>query len=577
MIRRMATDDTSSDEVIIEEHDENEEVTNEGPGPADCSSQGESAESNSTCMICMEEWTLGSEHRICCLKCGHLFGRSCIERWMIEKKSSAKCPTCNKPTRKADIRDLWCKAIKASDDSELCQLRQALERERNLRKQDSAVIFHYNRKSEILLEDLDNLKRAVIERDKKIQKLESILNKFNKIRQLKMSNETNEQILAELETLEPQYAEVAIDMDIQPRELKGRFHFAEKVESNSSIPCKCFSLCPTSSRILVAQSAPSGAPTGQSMLFGSHGIRKYSTLDLTVREFIPLHTKPITSIQLKPLGDLILTASLDKKVRLTSITNNTCVLSYECLNDPSSVAWSAHRDQQFYVGSSNCFVSLYDMRNTSQYIYQTSQKVAGTKLISVASTTGQDTLEGLIVNDIKGSQFLEISESSNYETENIDQSVEHMTRYELPYFGNMGTVDFHKPTQLSLITTRKTQTVPNTTHDLVKLKKTTNEEGTQRVECERIRTFFNRGSAELLSQSRILKHPTLDDQVLVASWDATTMGVKLWDASDNTEFQSIRTDIFIRDILMYTPENSNQHVLYLLSDKGINVYRWDFA
>ncbi|ERL93676.1 hypothetical protein D910_10964 [Dendroctonus ponderosae] len=28
----------------------------------------------STCPVCLESWTNCGDHRICCLKCGHLFG-----------------------------------------------------------------------------------------------------------------------------------------------------------------------------------------------------------------------------------------------------------------------------------------------------------------------------------------------------------------------------------------------------------------------------------------------------------------------------------------------------------------------
>lgn len=535
-------------------------------------SQGEGGESNSTCMICMEEWTIGSDHRLCCLKCGHLFGRSCIERWIKEKGSQAKCPTCNKSIRKLELRDLWCKAIKASDSTELCELQKALEQERKLRKTDSAVIFQQNLKIEMLHSDLEKLKKGIIERDQKIAKLEAVLDRLNKLRALKLAADS-ESVLAELERTNPEDNGLAIDVDIQPRELKGMFHFAEKVESSSTGGCKSFALCPTSSIILVAQPAPSGATN----VFGGFGLRKYSTLDTNVREFIPLHSKIITSIQLKPVGDLILTASLDKKVRLTSINNNTCVQAYQCQYEPTCVAWSAHRDQQFYVGSGNCYVTLYDIRNTSECIYQTGQRVAGTRLLSIASTTGRDSLNGLLVNDSKGSQFLEVSDSSNYDLETIDREIEHLVCHQLPFDGLMGTVDFYKPTGLALITTRRSPVEPNSLHSLVKLKKEVDDEGTPRVKCERVKTFFGSRSAELLSQSRILRHPTLDDNVLVAACDDSARGIKLWDASDNTEYQSIRTDVFVRDMIMYTPENTNQHVLYTLSEKGISIYRWDYA
>jgi len=535
--------------------------------------QEDGGESSSTCMICMEEWTIVSGHRLCCLKCGHLFGRSCIERWIKEKGQNAKCPTCNKPTKKADLRDLWCKTIKATDNTELSRLQQSLEHEQKLRKSDSAVIFHQNIKLEMLHSDLERLKKGILERDEKIARLQAILDRYNKLRAQKLAAAYEGDASFMNQINDDDLTEIDIDVNVEPKELKGMFHFAEKVESSATGGCKSFALCTTASIILVAQPAPQGTRN----VFGGFGLRKYSTLDTNIREFIPLHSKIITSIQLKPVGDLILTSSQDKRIRLTSITNNTCIQSYQSQYEPTCVAWSTHRDQQFYVASGNCYVSLYDIRNTSECIYQTNQRVASTRLLSIASTAGPDNLNGLLVNDCKGSQFLEVSEASSYEQENIDRCVEHLTSYQLPFEGLMGTVDFSNYHGMALITTRRTPLNQNCSHNLVKLVKETSEDGTTKIECKRVRTFEGGRSEGLLSQSRILKHPTLGDSVLVGSCDEDANGVKLWDSSDNTEYQTIRTDLFVRDMIMYSPENSNQHILYTLTEKGLGIYRWDYA
>lgn len=545
--------------------------------------QSDGGETNSTCMICMEEWTIGSEHRLCCLKCGHLFGRSCIERWIKEKGQQAKCPSCNKATKKIDIRDLWCKAIKASDSTELNELHKLLEQERKQRKADSAIIFHQNLRIDLLHTEIGNLKRNLTDSENKISKLQSVINRMNQLMNQKMASTDGCGATGDVSELERSALQndevIAIDIDVQPRELKGMFHFAEKVESSSTGGCRSFALCPTSSIILVAQPTPSSSHAAN--VFGGYGLRKYSTLDTKVREFIPLHSKIITSIQLKPIGDLILTSGQDKKVKLTSINNNTCVQSYQTQYEPTCVAWSLHRDQQFYVGSGNCFVTLYDIRNTSDYVYQTHQRVANTRLLSIAPVSSSQqngaALNGLLVNDSKGCQFLEISDSSDYESETIDRGIEHLDRHQMPFDGLMGTVDFHKPTGLSLISTRHSQHSPNATHNLVRLKQVQDDQTRgKKIDCERVKTFFS-NRAELLSQSKILKHPTLSDHVLVGACDDSAKGIKLWDASDNTEYQSIRTDVFIRDMIMYTPENTNQHILYTLSEKGMNIYRWDYA
>ncbi|XP_044371997.1 E3 ubiquitin-protein ligase RFWD3 isoform X2 [Triticum aestivum] len=48
-----------------------------------------------TCPICFEPWTCSGGHRICCIPCGHVYGRSCLERWLHHSAlASAKCPQC---------------------------------------------------------------------------------------------------------------------------------------------------------------------------------------------------------------------------------------------------------------------------------------------------------------------------------------------------------------------------------------------------------------------------------------------------------------------------------------------------
>ncbi|XP_024314081.1 E3 ubiquitin-protein ligase RFWD3-like, partial [Brachypodium distachyon] len=45
-----------------------------------------------TCCVCMEPWTPDGAHRMCCIPCGHLYGRSCLENWLHGGGSkTAKC------------------------------------------------------------------------------------------------------------------------------------------------------------------------------------------------------------------------------------------------------------------------------------------------------------------------------------------------------------------------------------------------------------------------------------------------------------------------------------------------------
>uniref|UniRef100_A0A3B5KWQ7 RING-type E3 ubiquitin transferase n=1 Tax=Xiphophorus couchianus TaxID=32473 RepID=A0A3B5KWQ7_9TELE len=65
-----------------------------------------------TCSICFEVWTTAGEHRLSALRCGHLFGNTCIKRWLKAQGSTAKCPQCNKKAKNSDIVLLYAPKLR---------------------------------------------------------------------------------------------------------------------------------------------------------------------------------------------------------------------------------------------------------------------------------------------------------------------------------------------------------------------------------------------------------------------------------------------------------------------------------
>lgn len=76
---------------------------------------GGSARTN-CCPICLEPWAAGGVHRICCLRCGHLFGRSCILRSLRARPS---CPTCKAAAKRSHVRLLFVDTVAAMDTAAL--------------------------------------------------------------------------------------------------------------------------------------------------------------------------------------------------------------------------------------------------------------------------------------------------------------------------------------------------------------------------------------------------------------------------------------------------------------------------
>lgn len=82
-----------------------------------------------TCPICLDSWEMSGDHRLVSLRCGHLFGESCIRRWLNEsqRQSSVKvCPQCKTKATFRDIRHLYAKRIQMVDT----EIREQLETER---------------------------------------------------------------------------------------------------------------------------------------------------------------------------------------------------------------------------------------------------------------------------------------------------------------------------------------------------------------------------------------------------------------------------------------------------------------
>lgn len=109
------------------------------------------------CPICLFTWNSTGPHRVCCLKCGHLFGKSCIEKWVRQQKS---CPQCNQKAVKSDIRVLFTAKFAVADVS----LRDEVEKK--LRKEKAEKIrFERERNS---------MERKIIYLEDRIRVLERI-------------------------------------------------------------------------------------------------------------------------------------------------------------------------------------------------------------------------------------------------------------------------------------------------------------------------------------------------------------------------------------------------------------------
>lgn len=113
-----------------------------------------------TCPVCLDVWTNAGTHRLCSLKCGHLFGKSCITRWLtLEKKKY--CPQCNKRALQGDIRDLYASKLVVLDSSEKVRLEQELEQVKKQKKDLELELLRSKMTLESYVKQMDLLKARV--------------------------------------------------------------------------------------------------------------------------------------------------------------------------------------------------------------------------------------------------------------------------------------------------------------------------------------------------------------------------------------------------------------------------------
>ncbi|KAJ1933492.1 RING finger and WD repeat domain-containing protein 3, partial [Kickxella alabastrina] len=100
------------------------------PAPAPAAADGDES---STCSICLDGWGISGAHRVVSLKCGHLFGLSCVRKWLLrgngrQKTQKGRCPECNQPAATRDIRAIFARSIRALDDSRQQELQREIKR-----------------------------------------------------------------------------------------------------------------------------------------------------------------------------------------------------------------------------------------------------------------------------------------------------------------------------------------------------------------------------------------------------------------------------------------------------------------
>ncbi|GFT02514.1 e3 ubiquitin-protein ligase RFWD3 [Nephila pilipes] len=474
-----------------------------------------------TCTICFEPWTNSSEHRLVSLRCGHLFGRSCITRWL--KGQSARCPQCNARARKSEIRNIYAKAVKVMDSTERDKALLELQKERELRRKAEMTVNEEKLKYMMSAQECERLKKELIEANKLLQEYRCGI-KIEKSQSVK--------------------GKIPV------------FSLEKSLEIAKNGGCRIVDVCDILGMALVSQQSIND-------LFPGHGFRKISTFDMKPSEFVLVHQKPIRDMAFHCHDGLVLTASLDKSVKITNVLTNSVVHSYSHDSDVWSCTWDLDNPVYFYAGLKSGDVYLYDIRVTSRYVHELPRFGCKTPVVALKYLKKTSCSSYSKCGPVVG----KLSDCAFYQKQN--QQDDDYKIVPLPTIGPYTSLSSEPISGHFLVSSRPSPKQPCVTHTVCEL---VSDQIGQDLICNPVQTLLGGRTQLQLSRSILLPHPVDTGSLLVCAGDEDAHGAVIWNGSSGKVLDTFRTESSVLDLA----ESKINHKTYLfgLTDKTLRLFSW---
>ncbi|KAJ8666943.1 hypothetical protein QAD02_008605 [Eretmocerus hayati] len=302
----------------------------------------ESLTEDQRCPICLEIWSNAGEHRLCSLRCGHLFGLKCIQQWfnVAPNANARKCPECNTKASKKDIRVLYAKSyLRCLDTSEVEKLREQLKDTAEKKDKAEKMLELYKSKEVLYEQQLTSMKHRISDLEKTVKAISSDRNSFS-----------------------------------------------GQIDSAALQKSKIFDICKDSSCRVMAYS-----PWHRILLVSTNSSYKRISVDsLIAGSTYSIHSGPIRDMAFQQQNcNILLSVGVDKRVVLSDMRNNRVTHSYTEDSPLWSCSWSNHDSQRLFVGGARGKISEYDIRflDTSLSVKENSDRSPVASLASVPPTS----------------------------------------------------------------------------------------------------------------------------------------------------------------------------------------------
>lgn len=472
------------------------------------------------CTICFEQWTNMSDHRLVSLRCGHLFGRSCITRWL---KGQNRCPQCNARARKSEIRNIYARAVKVIDSSERDKALEDLVKETELRRKAEISATQERLKLMLAEQECERLKKELMEATRLLKEYRS-------------SSKTSSSTQAQKPT-----SVFRLEKCIDIAKLGG----CRIVDSSSLL-----------GMILVSQPSTNE-------LFPGYGFRKVSTYEMKPAEFVLVHQKPIRDMAFHVNDALVLTAALDKSLKITNVLSNSVVQTYTVESDVWSCAWDSDDPVYFYGGLKTGEVYVFDIRVTSRHVYQLPRFGAKTPAVSLQYLKSPMSVSprrcGPIVGKLSDCALQQKTEIPGF-----------YTIVPLPSLGPLTSLSSEGSGHF-LVSCRPSLKQPCVSHTLCEFEASR----TGDLVCNPLHTVLGGKTQVQLTRSKLLAHPDKASSVLICAGDEDARGALIWDGSSGNCMDHLRTDTPVLDFAGL--KINSKSYLTALTDKTLRLYSWTAA
>ncbi|XP_031313940.2 E3 ubiquitin-protein ligase RFWD3 isoform X2 [Camelus dromedarius] len=492
-------------------------------------------EEGDTCTICLEQWTNAGDHRLSALRCGHLFGYKCISKWL--KGQARKCPQCNKKAKHSDIVVLYARTLRALDTSEQELMKSSLQKEQMLRKQAELESAQCRLRLQVLTDECTKLHSRVQD----LQKL--IVQHRDQISQ------------------QPRGSQARSLSCLPSSQSQHKYHFQKTFTVSQTGNCRIMTFCDALSCLVVSQPSP------QASFLPGFGVKMLSTANMKSSQYIPMHGKQIRGLAFsRQSKGLLLSASLDNTVKLTSLETNTVVQTYNAGRPVWSCCWCLDENNYIYAGLVNGSIMVYDLRNTSCHIQELVPQKARCPLVSLSyiprAASATFPYGGVLAGTLENASFWELKMGFTH------------WPHVLPMEPG-GCIDFQteSSTRHCLVTYRPDKNHTTLRSVLMEMSYKLDDAGEPVCSCHPVQTFLGGPTCKLLTKSAIFQNPENDGSILVCTGDEASNSALLWDAGSGSLLQDLQADQPVLDICSFGV-NHNSY-LATLTEKMVHIYRWE--